>query len=85
MSFRTSSIKQDWEEVKDASVSLVKVGASAVEVSSRTALTLSWKNPDGIAMVLCSMHIYLAKGGRENTLARIQPQLFFVSENLKFM
>jgi hypothetical protein len=35
--------------VKDASVSLVKVGSSAAEVSSRTALTLSWKNPDSVS------------------------------------
>ena len=35
--------------MKDASVSLVKVGSSAVEVSSRTALTLSWKNPDSVS------------------------------------
>ena len=33
----------------DASVSLVKVGASAVEVSSHTALTLSLKNPDRVS------------------------------------
>ena len=47
--FRTSSVEQGWKEVKDASVSLVNVGSSAVEVSSRTALTLSWKNPDSVS------------------------------------
>ena len=43
---RTSSMEQSRNETNDASVSLVNVGGSAVDVSSRTFSTLSRKKSD---------------------------------------
>ena len=68
-SFRTSSIDQGWKKVKDASVSLVKVGASAVEVSSRTALILSWKNPDSVSAEMSDVEGGVARSFRWRSLS----------------
>ena len=63
-SFRTSSIEQGWKELKDASVRLVKVGASAVEVSSRTALILSWKNANSVSAEMSDVEGVVARSFR---------------------
>ena len=51
------------------SVNLVNVGASAVDVSSRTALTLSWKNPNGFSAEMSDVEGWVARSFRWRLLS----------------